>query len=138
MALPFAVGFIALTLSGFARIIRAQLAIEYDVWFELGMVTGQIAFQWLVLWRRSWAERLDYALLVTSVSTFGAILLWPLLLWNARRPVESLPAIAYFFAVVGLMFVSHVMLLEWRKLPPALSASWVGYRLLILLVAVRW
>jgi hypothetical protein len=136
LALPVAALATACTLAAFARIIQGYLAIDYDVWFEVGMVFGQIAFQWLFLWRRPWADRLGYAVVLIGVSSLGAALLWPLLAWNHLHPVRPPAAVVYFFAVVAVMFAVHVYLVARAGLPRALCATWVLYRLLILAVVL--
>lgn len=138
LALPLAIFAVAATLSAFAQIVRDHLAITYDLWFELGMVVGQVLFQWAVLWRRSWAERLDYAVILVFVSGLGAALLWPLLLWNHLAPVGPLAAVIYFFAVVAVMFGVHLRLVRRAALPLVLCLTWVVYRLLILLVVLPY
>ena len=98
------------------------------------MVVGQVLFQWAVLWRRSWTDRLDYAVILVLVSSLGAALLWPLLLWHHRAPVRPLAAVAWFFAVVAVMFLVHLRLVKRAALPLILCLTWVVYRLLILAV----
>lgn len=128
---------IARTLAGFALVVQPYLGIHYDLWFELGMVIGQVVFQWCVMWRRSWTERVDYAFILLGVSGLGAALLWPLLLWNGRAAVTPLAAVAYFFAVVGVMFLAHWRLVARFSLPLLLCGTWVIYRLLLLLFIVK-
>jgi hypothetical protein len=134
---PVATVAIAKTLAGFASIIQEHLAIQYDFWFELGMVVGQVLFQWCVLWRRSWRERLDYALILLFVSGLGSVLLWPLLLLNHVAQASHLVAVGYFFVVVGVMFAAHWKLVVKSALPTILCATWVIYRLLILGVVLK-
>jgi hypothetical protein len=136
-AVPFAIVLIAKALAAFAVIIEPYLAIHYDVRFELGMVVGQVLFQWCVMWRRTWRERLDYALVLVAVSGLGAALLCPLLAWNHASPVTPLAAVAWFFAVVGVMFVAHAWLVKKSALPLVLCGTWVVYRLLLLLLVVK-
>ena len=128
---------VAKTLAAFARIIEPYLAIHYDVWFELGMVTGQVLFQWLVLWRGSWNDRLYYGGVLLTVSTLGAVLIWPLLMFHHRSPVTPVVGVVYFMGVVAIIFAAHAVLVMRAKLPPLLCATWVIYRLLILAVAVK-
>jgi len=128
---------IARTLAAFARIIQPYLAVRYSVWLEVGMVVGQVLFQWLVMARRSWPERLRYSGLVLGVSGLGAVLLWPLLLLNIFAPVTVPTAVGCFFAVVALMFVVHWLFVGYMKLPRILCATWVLYRLFLLAVLVR-
>ena len=135
-----AIAVIAKTLAAFATIIQPYLSIHYDLRFELGMVTGQILFQWCVMWRmhRPWSDRLDYALILIGISGLGAVLLWPLLLWHHTAPVTPLRAVFYFFAVVGVMFVAHWRLVHKARLPLLLCGTWVVYRLFLLLAVVEW
>jgi hypothetical protein len=134
---PVAIVIIAKTLAAFAAIIQTHLAIQYDLWFELGMVLGQVVFQWLVLWRRPWDDKLRYALILIAISGLGAALLWPLLLWHRLAPVGAVVALLYFFSVVAIMFIAHWRLVKRAKLPTILCVTWVVYRLLILLVVVK-
>jgi hypothetical protein len=134
---PLAIALIAKTLALFAAIIEPYLAIHYDVRFELGMVIGQVLFQWCVLWRRPWSEKLDYALVLIAVSTLGAALLWPLLLWNHVARVSPQAAVLWFFVVVGVMFVAHWQLVKKVGAPLVLCGTWVVYRLLLLLIVVK-
>lgn len=128
---------IAKTLAGFAAIVAQYLVIQYDVWFELGMVIGQVLFQWSVLWRRTWNERLQYAVALVLVSALGSVLLWPLLLWHTVATVSPLVAVLYFFAVVGIMFGVHWRVVLRLALPTIVCATWVLYRLVILFVVLK-
>jgi hypothetical protein len=136
---PFLVLVIGKTLAAFAGIIASRLRIQYDVWFEIGMVAGQVLFQWLFMWRRSWPERREYALLLFFVSALGATLLWPLLLLHrsGSGPVSEAFALAWFFGVVTIMFAVHWVAVKRRRLPTFLCATWILYRLLILLFIVK-
>ncbi len=137
LALPLAALAVGMTLAAFAQIIAEYLAVRYDLWFELGMVIGQVLFQWAVLWRRTWIDRLDYAVILMSVSSLGAALLWPPLLWDHLvAPVRPLAAVAYFFAVVAVMFGVHLRLVRQAGLPLVLCATWVVYRLIILVMVL--
>lgn len=135
---PIVVVGIAATLARFARIIHPYLAIDYDLRFELGMVVGQILFQWVVLAKKSWADRLECAVVLLAVSALGAALLWPLLAYHAVSAVTPRVAVGYFFAVVGVMFVAHWRLVVRARLPVHLCLTWVVYRLLLLAIVVRW
>jgi hypothetical protein len=138
VALPFAIVFIAKTLATFAAIIQSHLRIEYDLWFELGMVIGQVLFQWAVLFRASWRERIRYAFVLIAVSLLGATLLWPMLAYHLRvAALSPLSATVWFFGVVGVMFAVHWWLVKREKLPVKLCATWVVYRLLILAYVLK-
>lgn len=127
---------IAKTLAAFATIIERYLAVHYDWRLEIGMVMGQIAFQWVFMFRRPRDEKLSYAWILVCISGLGAVLLWPLLVFG--KGLAPLHAVAYFFAVVGVMFVAHWGLVSRHALPKWLCATWVLYRLLLLTFLVRW
>lgn len=139
LLLPISILITALVLTRFAEIIRPVLAVRYSWWLEAGMVAGQVLFQWLFLAGRGWAVRWDYAALVLLVSLEGAVLLLPLLAWQHwAGPVGLLPALGYFFMVVGLMFLDHWRRVKAAGLPAHLCFSWVLYRCLLLLFLVKW
>lgn len=139
LLVPAAIVGVALTLARFARLVMPYLAVDYDVKVELGMVTGQVLFQWLFLGRASWEARFSYAWVLLAVSSVGAALLWPLLAWAHVFEVPSpLVAFAYFCAVVLVMFGAHLRLVGQHGFPGRLCATWIGYRLLLLLVLVKW
>jgi hypothetical protein len=100
------------------------------------MVTGQILFQWAFLWRWPREDKLSYAWILIAVSALGAVLLWPQLLFAPGA--SPIVATAYFFGVVGIMFVVHWLLVSRYALPKWLCATWVLYRLFLLAVLVRW
>jgi hypothetical protein len=138
LGVPFAIVFIAKTLATFAAIIQGYLRIHYDLWFELGMVIGQVLFQWVVLYKRSWRERIRYAFVLIFVSLLGATLLWPMLGYHLRvATLSPLIATGWFFGVVGVMFAVHWWLVKRENLPVILCATWVVYRLLILAYALK-
>ncbi len=131
------VGIIAMTLAAFATRIEPYLAVHYDWRLEIGLVTGQVLFQWCFLLRRSRQEKYSYAWIVISVSSLGALLLWPLLAF-VPRSAPPLANVAWFFAVVGVMFAVHYGLVVRHRLPKHVCITWVVYRLLILAFIVRW
>ncbi len=137
LIVPIAIAAVAKTLATFASIVQPYLAIHYDVRFELGMVIGQVLFQWCFLVRKPWTDKLDYAFLLVGISSLGAALLWPLLLWHRFAGVGPDVAVAYFACVVMIMFGVHLRLVKLRRLPGLLSLTWVCYRLIILFVVVR-
>jgi hypothetical protein len=131
----FAVVAIALTLGRYSVLLQRYLAVRYDTRIELGMVTAQVLFQWAFLVRRTWEERLSYAWVLITVSSVGALLLWPAILFGA--PLSPPRAAAYFFAVVAVMFGVHWALVVRHHLPKWLCATWVLYRLLLLIYLLR-
>lgn len=131
---PIAAVMTAFTLARFAYVVQPYLRIRYGVWFEMGMVVGQILFQQMFIGRRPAIEKLDYSLVLVGVSAFGAVMLWPMLL------VAPAPSIAgvYFLGVAGIMFGVHWWLTKRRGLPTLLCVTWMVYRLLLLFGVFRF
>ena len=126
----------AWSLQRFAGLIEGYLSIDYSFTFELCMVIGQVVFQWLVLARASWKDRLRYVPIVLSISLMGSVLLMPLLAWAAVHAVQPLTALAWFFSVVLVMFLTHRHWIGRVGLPWYLTWTWVLYRLLLLPVII--
>lgn len=103
---------------------------------------GQVAFQWAFLLRHPREQKLSYAWILIAISSLGAILLWPMLAliaWTtAFARASVLFPLGWFFAVVGIMFVVHWRLVVRVHLPKWLCATWVIYRLCLLVFLVRW
>lgn len=134
---PALVVVIARTLAAFATRIAPYLVVHYDWRLELGLVVGQVLFQWCFLLRHPRDEKLSYAWIVIAVSSLGAVLLWPLLVF-VPASAGVLPNLAWFFTVVAIMFAVHFALVARHRLPKRLCLTWVVYRLLILIFVVRW
>lgn len=127
---------IAQTLAAFAVRVEPWLAVRYDWTLELALVTGQVLFQWSFLLRRPRAEKITYAWIVILVSGLGAALLWPLLAFVPETATRV--SVAWFFAVVAVMFGVHYRLVLRHALPKRLCVTWVVYRLFLLALLVRW
>jgi hypothetical protein len=128
---------IARTLAAFALRIEEVLSVRYDWRLEIAFVLGQVAFQWAFLLRRPRAEKLSYAWVLIAVSSLGAALLWPLVALE-RGALPLLGNLGWFFAVVGVMFAFHWLLVVRYRLPKRLCVTWVVYRLLLLVFVARW
>ena len=127
------VGISAYSLGSFMRIVQEYLAVHYSYKTEAFMVLAQVGFQWLFMTRSSWSERVRYMFIALSVSMFGSMILLPLLFYHNFLAVSEEIATAYFFAVVGVIFLIHHRLITRSSLPKILSCTWVLYRLLLLL-----
>ena len=130
------IGVTAGCLQSFAGLIEGYLSIDYSFSVEVCMVIGQVVFQWLVLARASWWDRLRYVPIVLSISLMGSVLLLPLLGWAAVRELSPLAALAWFFSVVLVMFLTHRHWIKRVGLPWHLTWTWVLYRVLLLFIIV--
>jgi predicted DCC family thiol-disulfide oxidoreductase YuxK len=102
---------------------------------------GQIFFQTsvLLLYRKRTNEIFEYLGNMMSISLGGSILLLPMLAAGIIH--NHLPAEAYalyFLIVAGLMFLEHVRRMKLIHLPFILSATWVFYRIIVLLIILPY
>lgn len=126
------VGISAYSLGSFVQLVQRYLSVHYDYKTEGVMVAAQVGFQWLFMNRSSWEERVRYMFIALTVSMVGSLMLFPLLIYNSFSSVSALRATAYFFVVVGIIFIMHHRLIVRNALPKSLSCTWVLYRLLLL------
>ena len=122
----------AFALGSFAKIVQEYLATPYDYKTEGLMVLGQVAFQWLFMGKALWSERKTYAIIALTVSMIGSLLLIPLIVCQNIVMASSSFATAYFFLVVGIIFLIHRRLIIRVQLPAILTYTWVLYRVLLL------
>jgi hypothetical protein len=111
-------------------------AVHYSYKTGALMVLAQVGVQWLLMTRSGSRERVRYISFALSVSTFGSMILLPLLFYHTFLAVLEVIATAYFCAVVGVLFVIHQRLITRSWLPKILSCTWMLYRLLLLLSAL--
>lgn len=130
--LVFCAGLSAFALGSFAQIVGQYLAVRYDYRTEFLMVVGQVGFQWLFMRHATWTARRTYAFVALTVSMIGSLLLLPLLAIHRASAVSPMFATAWFFGVVGVIFVIHHAMILRLKLPARLTLTWVLYRLFLL------
>jgi hypothetical protein len=132
----FSVPVTTYVLSSFAVLVQGHLKIEYNGWFELAMVLGQIVFQLGVI-RKMKSRWIPYALHLLQVSLIGSILLFPLLVINHFFLMPTWQNVAYFFLVVLVMFSIHKKRVELLRLPWFVCYTWVLYRVIILVCILK-
>ena len=104
MTMLFCIAFTAVTLSKFATLIQQLIKIKYNWQFELFMVIGMLFFQFPFIFKKKISQKAVYYYNMLLVSLLGALLLWPLLALNRFYKMADIINIAYFFAVVFIMF----------------------------------
>lgn len=133
-----ALGITTFTLASFSKIVEGYFSIKYNWLFELGMVIGQILFQWIFLFKYSFSKKWTYAYHLLTVSFIGSLLLLSLLLIHQLYSISSIAALCYFFAVVIFMFINHRYRVIKLGLPKFICYTWVLYRLLIFLFIIKY
>jgi hypothetical protein len=98
---------------------------------------GQMIFQFAFLFfaKKTKKEIFDYLGNMMTISLGGALLLIPVLIIG--KIFTTIPAIIfplYFLFVAGLMLLEHLRRMKITGLPKWLSATWVLYRVLVLMV----
>ena len=114
-------------------VLAAPLVPESTFLREFFICGGQIVFQGIVVAFIRKDRIIHYLGNVMTISLGGALLLTPMLLL-ARFTQSPALFIGYFGAVVGVMFIEHIRRTAILELPWLVSASWVLYRILILLI----
>ena len=132
----FSIGFVAFTLHNYAKLVHHLINIDYSWKFELAMVIGMLLFQLPFIIKKPVQLKFEYYYNMLFVSLFGALFLWPLLLANRHWQMNDAINIAYFFAVVFVMFLEHKKRVAKLKLPKIISYTWVLYRFVILLFII--
>ena len=94
---------------------------------------GQIVFQGLIVAMVKRDRWIHYLGNVMTISLGGALLLTPMLLLSVWVDIPLL-YIIYFTIVVGLMFLEHLRRVKILELPWFISATWVLYRIIVLLI----
>ncbi|MBL7973441.1 MAG: hypothetical protein JNJ85_00920 [Candidatus Kapabacteria bacterium] len=128
-----AVTLTTIVLSRFATHIQPILRVHYGWELEFSMVLGQLVFQYLFVRNAPKETILVYCIGLLCISGLGSLLLVPLLIFTAYNPIPITGMILYFFAVVGIMFITHKVFVSKLMLPKYISYTWVLYRCLILL-----
>ncbi len=99
---------------------------------EIALALGQLAFQFIFLYRLDNKTVLNYLGNVMTVSLAGSLLLLPMLLINSFIALPETANLVWFAITVTLMFMEHYRRVRILELPPYLCFTWVAYRLIAL------
>ena len=94
---------------------------------------GQILFQGVIISIIHQNKRWEYLGNMMTISFAAALLLLPVLLLAQWLHLPPLFYAVWFMVVAGLMFLEHIRRSKLLRLGNTLTASWVLYRVLILL-----
>lgn len=102
---------------------------------ELVLATGQIGFQFLFIQKMTKEKQLNYIGNLVTISLMGSLLLIPvLLLQNFISPIVTL---GWFGLTVSLMIAEHYRRTTVLELPKYVTATWIIYRLIALLIILN-
>jgi hypothetical protein len=127
---------ISFVLAEYVRGISHLVSIDYNNKVELMVVFGQLAFQFLFIWKLNREKQLNYLFNLMIVSLSGALLLLPFVIWKHFYNSSDFVTVIYFFLVVSFMFFDHKRRVKQLGLPWYLSYTWVLYRCIILLLII--
>jgi hypothetical protein len=121
--------FTAFTLYQFA--IKAWFVPTSSFSQEVLIAFGQIAFQYIFLFKKDYKTILTYFGNLTTVSIIGSLLLGIVLGFNQIINIENY-FLPIFFAIVTVMFLEHFRRIKILQLSLWMCIGWVLYRMLIL------
>lgn len=104
---------------------------------ELLLATGQIAFQSVFLLRFDRKTMLNYIGNLMTVSLFGSILLLPIIITNSIFKINETIVLLWFGTTVLVMLREHFRRVALLELPKWLTATWIVYRLIALLLILN-
>ncbi len=136
LLIPVFAFLISFVLAEYVRGVSHLVSIDYNNKVELIVVFGQIAFQFLFIWKQNREKQLNYLFNLMIVSLIGALLLLPFLIWKHFYFSSDFVTVIYFFLVVSVMFFDHKRRVKQLGLPWYLSYTWVLYRCIILLLII--
>ncbi|NOQ73190.1 MAG: hypothetical protein GQ574_14380 [Crocinitomix sp.] len=128
--------FTGLMVNGFTTLLDAELGVAHVGWREYAVCFGQIAWQFAALSLIDPAKRLDYLGNMSTVSIIGALLLIPLFIADYFLDFCWMQLMIGFALVVGTMFYLHVKRCKRLGLPFIVSASWVMFRTIVLIIVL--
>lgn len=124
------------TLFQFSELIEILPNSNYkrEVVLAIGMVISQLLF----LGNKDYQTQINYVGNIITVSLFGCIGLFQLMLLNQIFPLSQTVIMIGFAGTVALMFFEHKRRIQLLELPSYLSWTWIGYRVVILpLILIR-
>lgn len=102
-------------------------------WPEIAIVAGQVLFQTLFIANKDWRTVVNYAGNLLTISLFGALLLIPMLIASHYFQIHAFTAATYMMLVICIMFIEHFRRVDLLQLPKLLCATWVAYRVLLIM-----
>ena len=122
----------AYILSAYGKLMTEILP-QAPAYREYLICAGQIFFQGIIISIVSETRKWEYLGNMMTISLAGALLLLPGLLISAFFQFNPIFYVAWFMAIVGLMFLEHIRRSRLLQLGWMLTISWVLYRVMVLL-----
>ncbi|REG85180.1 DCC1-like thiol-disulfide oxidoreductase family protein [Winogradskyella sediminis] len=101
---------------------------------EALITIGQIGFQALFISKLNFEKQLNYFGNLMTVSLMGSLMLIPVLIIDSMIQIPELVLLFWFGFTAAIMLFEHIRRIKLLELLKLLSATWILYRLLILLL----
>ncbi|WP_178989812.1 DCC1-like thiol-disulfide oxidoreductase family protein [Winogradskyella schleiferi] len=101
---------------------------------ECAIVLGQIGFQALFISKLKFEKQINYFGNLMTVSLMGSLILIPVFIINLFFVLPEIALFAWFGLTVIYMLYEHIRRVGILELPNYLSATWVLYRVFILII----
>lgn len=124
-----------LTLYKCAQIIT--ILPEASIYREIILAVGQIGFQLLFLTKKDKKTNLNYVGNLITISLLGAIVLLPIIILSSIIVVPQLFILTWFGMTVCIMIAEHYRRVAILELPKYLTATWILYRIIALVIILN-
>lgn len=120
-------------LTGYVRLLSNYIS-QGDPWREYFICGGQILFQGAVISTFARKKLWDYLGNMMTISFAGSLLLAAGMQLNHVFKLPPVFLLLYFGLVAGIMLLEHARRCKLMGLGWAMTVSWVGYRVLLLII----
>lgn len=104
---------------------------------EFILAVGQIGFQYIFIQKLSKQNQLNYIGNLVTVSIIGSLVLLPILVLNQFINLNDYFILGWFGLTVNLMIYEHFRRIKLLELPKYLTATWIAYRILALIIILN-
>lgn len=101
---------------------------------ELILAVGQIGFQYIFIQKLSKQKQLNYIGNLVTVSIIGSLVLLPILLLNKFISLNDYFILGWFGLTVNFMIYEHFRRIKILELSKHLTATWILYRIIALII----
>ena len=105
---------------------------------ELLMASGQIVFQYCFLLNKNREIIINYLGNLMTVSLYGCLLLIPMIIIEQISFINPSVALIWLSATILLIFLEHIRRVRILQLPKHLSFTWIIYRIIVLLLILKF
>lgn len=110
---------------------------ESNFWREALMAIGQIGFQFMFISKLKFETQFNYIGNLMTISLMGSLILVPALIINSLFNLPEIALLTWFGLIVIFMLYEHMRRVDILELPKHLSATWILYRVLVLIIILN-